>query len=322
MKMVRGIFIAILLIMPSLSCIAEAFDGPLQVKNLFPLFLHAGQPYLEKAEQESSMSYSLSHSSTYMVGQSDRWDIGLDMEITELNFRYKRIVKDLFEIGMDIPVLATGSGVMDGFLESYHDAFGFPDYGRSDRPDNEFLYEVNRDSETVIKGSSRVRLGDIRVGIKKALLSSGGLTLSIRGEVELPVSSAQRGFSNGSIDTGAALLLDGRITDSVMTYWNIGAAFPGDVKGHETIDLKDYVYGGAAVEAQVSTSVSLLAQVMGQTAVYPETGIPEVDRDAWMVAFGGRYSSGQRVFELSLTEDINTSGAPDFIVNLTYKFSL
>jgi hypothetical protein len=41
-----------------------------------------------------------------------------------------------------------------------------------------------------------------------------------------------------------------------------------------------------------------------------------------MLALGGRYHVGKGSLELSLTEDINLSGAPDFIFNLTYKVEL
>ncbi|HLA50621.1 MAG TPA: hypothetical protein VJ000_05495, partial [Thermodesulfovibrionia bacterium] len=96
----------------------------------------------------------------------------------------------------------------------------------------------------------------------------------------------------------------------------------GDVKGYQKVNLEDYVYGGAAIEAVLGKSFSLLAQVQGQSAIYPKTDLLAVDRSAYLLALGGRYSSGKNSFELSLSEDINTSGAPDFIVNLTYKIKL
>lgn len=305
-----------------LSSPALSFEGPLQANNLYPIFLHADQQYLEKAGLESSISYSLSHSSTYTVQSSGQWDIFLDMEITALNFRYKRIIKDVAEFDMDVPLLIIGGGFMDGFLEEYHSAFGFPDYGRSARPENEFLYEVRRDDNLIIKGRSGVRLGDIRLAVKKPLIISDGFGLSVKGDVELPVGNEKEGFGNGSIDAGIAVLLDKKITDNIMTYANLGFVFPGDVRGYEKVDLNNFVYGGAGVEAYIGKGISFLAQLQGQSQIYPETDLLAVDRDAWLLVIGGRYKTGKRSFDLSLTEDINTSGAPDFILNLTYKHNL
>jgi hypothetical protein len=311
-------FIIFLLLAFPLSY-ASSFGGPLQVKNLYPIFLHAGQPYLEKAAVESSISFSLSHSSTYTVQESAEWIMHLDMEITEFNLRYKKVIADFIEFDMDIPVIITGSGFMDGFLADYHDAFGFDDYGRSRRPHNEFLYEVRRDGNLIIEGKSGTQLGDIRLSLKKTLRSSDNFHLSIKGDVEIPVSNAKQGFSNGSIDTGISVLLDRSITKKIMTYWNAGAVFPGNVKGHEELEMKNFVYGGVAIEAEAGEGLSVLVQLLGQSSIYPSTGLEAVDREAYLIAFGGRYEKGGSSFELSLTEDLNTSGAPDFIINLTYK---
>jgi hypothetical protein len=301
---------------------ASSFEGPLQVNNLYPIFLHADQQYLDKAAAENSMSYSLSHSSTYTVQSSGEWDLDLDMEITELNFRYKSIIKDTIEFDLDLPVLIIGGGFMDGFLESYHNTFGLPDYGRSRRPNNKFLYVVRRDGALIIDGKSGISLGDIRLALKKPLITSDGFVLSIKGDIELPVGNAKKGYGNGSLDAGLSLLLDKKITDSIITYVNFGAVFPGDVRGHEKIDLKNFYCGGLGIEADAGDGLSFLVQLQGQSSIYPQTDLLAVDRDSYLLILGGRYKTGKNNYDLSLTEDINTSGAPDFILNLTYKVNL
>ncbi len=102
---------SIIILVHSFS-LATAFEGPLQVKNQFPIFLPINQPYLEQATLESSFSVSLSHSSVYLMEDSTRWSVHLDMEVTELNFRYRKNVPGLFEIGLDLPVLRATSGFM------------------------------------------------------------------------------------------------------------------------------------------------------------------------------------------------------------------
>ncbi len=296
-----------------------SFDGPLQVKNQYPIFLHANQPYLEKARMENSFSASLSHSSTYTVQSSGTWLIALDMEITELNLRYKRIIRDVIEFGLDVPVIWFSDGFMDNFLESYHDTFGFPDYGRSTRPNNEFLYEIRQNGVLLIKGETGTGLGDIRLTLKKPLVSENGFNLALKGDLELPTGSAKKGYGNGTVDAGISVLLDKNIGEFIMTHWNFGVVFPGDVSGHQKIDLDNFIFGGAAIEVDAGRNFSVLAQVQVQASIYPETDLKAVDRPGYLLVFGGRYDAGDDVFELSLTEDVNESGAPDFIVNLSYK---
>ncbi len=267
----------------------------------------------------NSFSASLSHSSIYLVDNSSEWDIGLDMEITELNLRFRKSINNFIELGVEVPILSFNSGFMDGFLDSYHDTFGFPDYGRSDRPKNDFLYEVKKNGGVIVKGESgRIAIGDIRVTVKKTLLK-GDPAISVKGEIELPTGEPETGYGNGSIDTGISLMMDKKFGEVWKTYLNLGVVFPGDLKGHERVNLDHFLYGGAAVEAALWKTVSLLGQVFVQGSPFPETDIDAVDRTAVLLSLGGRYYSGNSSFELSLTEDPNTSGAPDFTLNCTFR---
>jgi hypothetical protein len=254
-----------------------------------------------------------------MVRESTEWYVGLDMEVTELNLRLKKNIKDFLEVGVDIPLVSFNSGFMDSMLHSYHDTFGFPDYGRSNRPDNAFLYDVRRGGVPVIEGKGgSITLGDIRLGLKKPILY-GDPAISIKGDVEFPTGDAKDGFGNGNIDAGIAMLFDKKLSKKVKTYVNIGAVFPGDLEGREKVELKEYIYGGVGFEAYLLNNLSLLGQVFIHGSPYPETDIAAVDRTAVLLSFGGRYHFGKNSIELSFTEDPNTSGAPDFTVSFSFK---
>jgi hypothetical protein len=245
--------------------------------------------------------------------------IGLDMEVTELAMRYRKNIWDFVEVGIDIPLISFNAGFMDGFINSYHDAFGFSDYGRSSRPDNKFLYEVRRNGVLVLKGQSgRIRVGDIKLTLKKTLFKTNP-SVSIKADIELPSGDAKHGYGNGSIDTGLALLIDTSFSKRVKAYTNIGVVFAGDLKAEETVRLRDYIYGGAAVEALVWEKISLVGQVFIQGSPFPETDISAVDRTAVLLSLGGRYRSGKNAFEFAFTEDPNSSGAPDFSFHFSWK---
>ena len=298
---------------------AFTFEGPLQVKNQLPLFMYVNAPYLETARIENSFSASFSYSSVYIVKESAEWDVGLDMEVSELNLRLKKDIKDFIEVGVDIPIVSLNSGFMDGFLRSYHEAFGFPDYGRSMRPDNEYLYDVRRDGSLIVDGKGgRITVGDIRLSVKKPILY-GDPAISVKGDLEFPTGDAKDGYGNGSIDAGIAVLFDKKLSEKFIAYCNLGAVFPGNFKGNDTVELKDYLYGGAGVEACLWKNLSLLGQVLIQGSPYPKTDIAALDRTAVLLSLGGRYLFGKNSLEISFTEDPSTSGAPDFTVNFSFR---
>jgi hypothetical protein len=311
--------ISIFLLCISFPSKAHPFDGPLQVKNQFPLFINVSAPYLETASIENSFSASLSHSSVYLVRESSEWSIGLDMEITELDLRFKKNIQDFIELGIDLPFVSFNSGFMDDFLKSYHDAFGFPDYGRSNRPENEFLYEVRRKGVLIIKGESgHIGIGDIRFTFKKPILK-GDPAISIKGDLELPTGNAKEGYGSGSIDAGITALIEKKLSEKFKAYGNLGVVFPGDLKGYEKVKLKEFIYGGTGVEAALWKNLSLLGQIFIQDSPFPKTDISSVDRIAVLLSLGGRYYSGKNSFEFSFTEDPNTSGAPDFSLSFSFK---
>jgi hypothetical protein len=298
---------------------ASAFNGPLQVNNQFPLFISVNAPHLESAVIEDSFSARLSHSSVNLIRESAEWSVGLDMEITELDLRFKKNIKDFIEIGVELPILSFNAGFMDGLLNSYHNAFGFSDYGRSERPDNQFSYKITENGNLIVRGKNgETGIGDIRVTLQTPLLR-GDPAMSIQGSLELPSGDTRTGYGNGSIDTGLAVFIDKNIGNNVNSYLNFGFSSPGGLKGYETIHLKEYFYGGAAIEAAFWKDISLIGQLFVQGSPFPQTDIPSIDRTAVLLSFGVRYYSGDTSYEISFTEDPNTAGAPDFTLNFSLK---
>ncbi len=330
--------ICALLLFFSMSTPSHSFSGPLQVKNQFPIFIHANQPYLEKAEPETSFSASLSHSSVFTVQNSGEWVIDMDMEITELNLRYKHYIQSIGEFSIDLPFIAFSHGFMDGFLETYHDLIGVPDpYGRSGRPKDSFLYEIRHGEFTellaergsaspgdtaVVLGRTGTGLGDIRLSLKRPLVVSDNYSLSLKGDIELPTGDAKEGYGNGNPDAGVSILYDRKLWNNIISYWNIGAVFPGDVEGYGNIDLNNFIYGGAAIETDIIKRWALLIQIHVQSRVYPETALGAIDWTSYLLAFGGRYDKDTHSIEFSITEDLNSAGAPDFTANISYKVDL
>jgi Protein of unknown function (DUF3187) len=298
---------------------AASLEGPFRVKNQFPLFLHLGTPVMEKAAQEDSLAFSLHYSSVFMKKGSSDWLLDLDLELAELNIAFKKNLPGWIELGLEMPVLGFSPGVLDQPLESYHSAFGFPDYGRSRFPKNEFHYRLFRKGKLLVEGESgRVGLGDLRLTGKKEF-SFGETLWAVKSDLELPTGDPNTGFGNGSPDWGVALIGERKLGPSFKLTGALGLVLPGDLKARETIDLQPYYYAGVAGEWALWKNLEVLGQCLVQTSPYPETGIAPIDQTGVILTLGGRYAFGRNSLELSFTEDLNTTGAPDFIFQLGFK---
>lgn len=306
----------------ALASPSVAFEGPLQVRNQFPLFVSLNTPYLESAEVSDSATVALSHSSVYVTQASPAWTVNMDLELTELMVRLKKKAGSRTEFGLDLPVLRPTAGFLDGPLESFHDFLGTGDYGRHERPQNEFLYEIlHLGSPVILPVNGQAGFGDVRLSLKRVLIDQGPL-VSILATIELPTGDAKQGYGNGSYDASLALLVDMDLGKEYRGYGTAGAVVPGPLKGYQTIPMRAYAFSGLGIEAAWWERFSLIAQTVVAGSPYPETGIRQVDWPGVMLTVGGRYALPAGGIELSLTEDLDTAGAPDFIFNLstTWKF--
>jgi hypothetical protein len=299
----------------------EAFDGPLEAANPFPLYTHLNAPALESPAVRDAVGVNLTYSSNYFRHGSTHWSAWMDLETLTVQFRLKKRFGSRLELGLDLPFLSFNSGFMDGFLNWYHGAFGLPDYGRSRAPANRFTYTINKGGRTVVEGQpGQLGLGDIRLSGKYALLdSSHFLALSLKTDLELPTGDPEKGYGSGGLDWGLALLFEKAIAPCLSAFANVGVVFPGPWKAMQDIDLNTYYHGGLGLEWSITKTMTALTQAWIQTSPLPQTGISSLDRPAVLWAIGGRYHFTKTFLELSFTEDPNTAGAPDFSIQLNLK---
>jgi hypothetical protein len=295
---------------PLAGPIAGSIAGPMEIKNQFPLFLHLNTPVLESAAIQDSFSVQWSYSSIFFIRDSPQWSLHLDMEWAELNLKYKKTLSNSLELSIELPILSFNSGFMDNGLDWYHTTFGFPDYGRRSRPANQFLYRIKKENTLIIEGENgKVGFGDLRISAKQVLMRLNNQPfLSLKATIELPTGDPDTGYGNGSLDLSLLVQVEKKLTETLQATGNLGLVIPGNLKAQKTIELKNYWWGGIGLEAKPWKRLSILAQISTQTSPFPETGINSMDNPALLLSIGGRYY-----------RDRNTTGAPDFIINFSFK---
>jgi len=290
---------------------------PLHIRNAFPPFLGLTPPSLAGARPGNGLGFHLTYASTHLVQRSPLWSFAVDQETAVLDFVFRRSFSRIFEFSLQLPVIAGQSGFLDGALEDYHELFGFPDYGRSLRPLNRFLYQIHREGEMILQGRSGMGLGDLGVHVKGRFPGTvGGMVVAGLAFVDLPTGDTGRGAGNGNVDGGAALILEASFSDRLSLVLNGGFFIPGDLDWMRRISLKPYGYGGADLAWQAFSKGTIHLQVFAQGSPYPETGIREIDDPSVILAVGGRLRLAKRLdLQFSFSEDPSTAGAPDFMVS-------
>lgn len=139
----------------------------------------------------------------------------VDAESRELQASVRYTFDANWESRIDLPIEWRGGGVLDRFLRSWHNFWGFPK-GKRDRVDNDdFDISGTRTDGLDFRWSDQgIRLGNVKIGNR--LLVSGGpdRALTLLTEVSLPTSHGT--FGHAGIDLDIALEWSRRWTDWQM----------------------------------------------------------------------------------------------------------
>ncbi len=315
--------LAIMFMFSATTAYGENFEGPLVIKNGHPLYAALGSPSLVSAQPENSIDIGFSYSSTYLVeGQKD-WHFGIDVETALLDIQLKHVVGGGTEVGLDLPLIRYGAGFMDDFIETYHRVLGMPGaYGRDNRPRNAYLLDVTRNGKDVIVGKpGKTLLGDVMIEIKKTLSQRAGSVVSVQGFMNLPTGDPDSGYGSGKPNGGIALLMNEQLRGDSMLYVNAGIGFIHQLRALQQVELNNYYYGGAGLEWLFVEKISLHAQLFVQSSPFPKTGVRSIDDPSMLASIGGRYKiTDKSALGVAVTEDPDTSGAPDLMVGVDYRY--
>ena len=307
----------------------DRFYGPVGVRNLLPTILNLQGPRFTEARLRDSLNMSLSHSTVYMVTSKGPWSVALDMEMTEFTLGMRRVVAERVEVSVDLPIVVLSRGFMDSFINTYHRILGLPNYGREFGERNAFHYRLWNSS----RGSGidftdeAYGVGDISLGGKVLIIDRPKSRVSLTAALEVPSGSYRDGIGNGRLDLGVAILSDHQIRDNIWSYLTLGVIIPGGIRSGGKMKLRGYIYGGGAFEAYPFkgprlTNLGIIGELTVQTSPYPETSIEQVDTPAVIIGGGGRYRTARGALDLTITEDLNARGSPDFTLNITMRRDL
>jgi len=137
------------------------------------------------------LSSSLLWSSNSII----RDDYVIDAETREFRLRARYGLSDNQEIGLELPLIWRGGGVLDGFIDGWHKLFGLPEGGRDRLPRDEFRVFANQRGETRELAASGFGLGNLKVTSKYTLVDETPTspTLSLSTELSLPTAKDQYG---------------------------------------------------------------------------------------------------------------------------------
>jgi hypothetical protein len=242
--------------------------------------------------------------------------ITLDGETARLRFSHRRSLGAGWDAGLELSWLDRGGGFLDGWIRSWHDAFGLPTGGRELAADGQYRMRYERGGVVLLDES---RGGD---GPGDAVLTLGralGRSSMLRAIVKLPTGDA--GALEGG-NAGAALWVERRL--ALPPHWHGYFALGGSVNERGGVlpglQNREVAFAGLGLLAPFTPSVGLAMQLQFHGRLYDGSRLSPLERPGLPLTLGLRVRTGARgAFEFGFQEDPSVNGSPDFAAYLSFR---
>lgn len=243
----------------------------------------------------------------------------VDAETREARVTLQGALSDRLSWQLQLPYRYTGGGNLDGFIESWHDIFGFSDGARSVLPKDRINIAYARAGVRELDiDSSMSGLADVQASLGYRLHSSPASTSMAWLSVKLPTGDADDLTGSGATDVSFLLSGQHRLGDRWSVFGQAAGTWLGD--GDLLSDRQRSVVwsGMAGVSVRTWRGLSLKAQLDAHTSAYDSN--LDFLGDAVVLTVGGdyRFSSGWRL-DLGVSEDIAVEHSPDVVFVIGVK---
>lgn len=300
--------------------------GPLPTRTQNPIYLQFLAMPLERAttlnRRQFETEVSVTFSNIFELNLEDENYVA-DMELwrTAFNFRYG--FTENLDVSLELAFLSQFGGFLDGFIDGYHNTFGFPNGGREFRSQNDFAFSLSQDGNSIFSyDQQRLGVSDSTLRFKynlSKMFSLKKIKLATALAVKFPVGEKNAGLSSGHFDFGMSFFLEKNFK-RLHLHSQLGTVFLG---GHDDIDsfLRwGFVQFGQSVEYQLTNSLSALVQITGHTSGLKNFSATELSSPVVDLSIGAAGSvalknswADEFYYKFAFSEDITSQGpAIDF----------
>lgn len=320
----------------------------------FPLSGHSGEPYPCSANvgygplnvrgqspfQMLHLSLSPSAPSTLSAGKWEaqflatwvnRWTISegryfIDNETLRMAARVKYGLTEHLQVGIEVPVLWRGGGIMDSMIDRFHKTFGLSRARRDEFPNNRFRVEFDhKDGSKFVMDEDDAGIGlqDIVVSAQATMTCGNNYwpAMALGFSASLPTGKDEKLFGSGGSDLNVALILAKQVGNFYL-YLNGGYTRFGtnEIGGVELKEGQWTLFTGLEYRIWKKTSL-ILQNLINSAAAKDFFEFSEyTDEIAWGIK--SEFSPGWMIEFAVIENIINFKNSPDFGVHagVSYRF--
>jgi hypothetical protein len=304
---------------------------PFQTSNQSPLVRIFGLPVIGSASVLPAGRFegtlSLDASNNFAPGFATGESVMLDGETYRFALAARYGIAPGFEIGLSIPLLTNSGGFLDGFIEGFHDFFGFSQGDRKSYPKDRLLYEYSRSgADRVLVDDGSTGIGDIRLSGAWMLYDDGHENprrVALHGSVKFPTGNSHRLFGSGSTDFALWVVAsdDYRLPLGHLSIYAAGGGLvmtDGDVLRDQQRTLVGF--GSLGIGWSPLEWLAIKVQADGHTSFYSGSELVQVNGGSVQLTSGGTIGFTKSTFlDIGISEDVVVDASPDVVFHFALR---
>jgi Protein of unknown function (DUF3187) len=273
------------------------------------------EPFRVPAPGHWQADVGIDYASTIESNQKDEAFYYLDSELFRARAKVYRDLSRRTFLLAEAELLGAYGGVLDGFLEWYHDLLGIEIPERERRPKNDFLYAADLPDRTpVLRRPGDLFFGDLRLGAGFRVHPRLQSVLAIT----LPTNSGPPGYGRDVVSVGVLNTLSLPLTQRLLLEAGLAGGYTPTTGALAPEQRELFAAGNAGVRWQFWGRQSLYGNLFLHSPYYHDTGILALDQQDLSFDFGWILAGSHgRELRIGMTEDLQPKGPA---VDLVFRF--
>jgi hypothetical protein len=310
--------VAAIVASPALAQEAE----PLHTRNLNPLVSIFGLPAWDVVTPGNRFETTFEVANHYRLSARGADRLTLDGETERTTLKFAHGFASGWSLGAELPYYRVSGGFLDNTIDTWHRAFGLPNGGRNQSPENQLLFRIGRgNTDFFLLDRPRSGIGDVQLKVAKAIGDAQRFVVQVA--AKLPTGDETMLSGSGSADASVTVLRSQAVTTRKHPagyYWGVGMVLAGKPEGIAFEAHRQVLTAIVGGSWRPWSKFGLKAQLDFHGAFF-ETPLEEFGETASLFTFGAWRPVGRRgTLDFAMVEDIRVSTAPDFGLQVAGKW--
>jgi hypothetical protein len=305
----------------SVAIAPDARPQSFAIRDQNPLLRGQYLPHAVAGPQESRFvqHLQLTLSNTANVETQGGESLQLDGEAAELRWLSAWQPTQRLRLRLTVPLVHYSGGLLDGAIDSWHDAFGLSGGPRAGMRQGELVYRYSSSAGSVQEYDSGTAFGDSALEAGFLVGQTDTSMLSAWVGVELPTGDPQRLTGNDAWDFAAWIEAAASPSQRFSLDGRVGVSRPGSGAPLPLEPSSWVAFGSLGASWSALSALDLRVQLDAHDGFLEDTELRFLDA-ALQMTFGAEYrlTGGWRL-QLAITEDLRVDSSPDFGVHFAIR---